>query len=134
MNMITQIGFFFFREQISSLYRERVDVDNYELPADREEEDPMSVDSEAEEVDSVMLSTKAKRKTYGQEYADMKLRGEIPHLQAGISLKQTRFITKKNLLTQFPYYSCQKGDDVKKKKHHSRKKSLIEPREPPDKE
>ena len=88
--MITQIGFFF-REQISSLYRERVDVDNYELPADREEEDPMSVDSEAEEVDSVMLSTKAKRKTYGQEYADMKLRGEIPQLQAGISFFKTGF-------------------------------------------
>ena len=38
------------------LYRKRIDFDTYELPTGTP--DPISSDSEAEEVDSVMLSVK----------------------------------------------------------------------------
>ena len=63
----------------------------------------------------------------------MKLRGQLPHLQSQrISLKTTRFITKKNFLEQFPYYSCQKGEQLKKKKVSSTRKSMITVKEPPD--
>ena len=81
------------------------------------------------------LSIQGKRKSHGHELADMKLRSALPHLQTQkISLKTTRFITKKNFLEQFPYYACQKGENVKKKKHTSRRKSMFAITEPKDPE
>ena len=81
------------------------------------------------------LSIQGKRKSHGHELADMKLRSAVPHLDSQkISLKTTRFITKKNFLEQFPYYACQKGEKAKKKKHTSRRKSMFQITEAQDPE
>ena len=93
------------------LFRPKIDWDTYkipEVPTPAEESDySLSSDSDTErrteddEEDSVIQAMKDRRRTSGQEIADMKLRSKI----TGKPFEKT---SKKSFMEQFPYKSCQR--------------------------
>ena len=111
------------------LYRKRIDLDAYELPAEApaQDMDYLSSLSEASdsddkevEVDSVILTMKDRRKASGQEIADIKLRSKL-HGSAAAALRERKAQQAKSFLDQFPYKSCQRGSKTGRKRLEKRK-------------
>ena len=97
------------------LFRPKIDWDTYKLPEAptpaSESDFSLSSESEQEEQerseddeDSVIQAMKDRRRTSGQEIADMKLRSRI----TGKPIEIARKTTKKSFMEQFPYKSCQR--------------------------
>ena len=95
------------------LFRPKIDWDTYkipEVPTPAEESDfSLSSESDTEvrtedDEDSVIQAMKDRRRTSGQEIADMKLRSKI----TGKPLEVAKKTAQKSFMEQFPYKSCQR--------------------------
>lgn len=111
------------------LYRKKVDLDSYTLPTPQISKDEPSTESDsdwaAEDLDSVKIDMKDRRKASGQEIADMKLRSKM---FGSASLKASKVQETRPFLDQFPYKSCQRGLSGRRKRQatlEKRKKAPI---------
>ena len=118
------------RTPMPGVYRKKIDFDTYQLPQDVKEEmlsSDAEMTSDVDEVDSVVMSTKDRRRASGQEMADFKLRSRITGLSDAGLRTSARMTGKKSFMEQFPYKSCQRGlGDAKKKQDLGKRKAFAE--------